>query len=102
MPERNEPPREEGGRELLNMSRLASALGVTRQWLHALRVKDPNFPPSERLPGSTREVWDLNAVRAYYEGRELRRGQRTDLKRQAQEAASDEQRDHGGGDAPTG
>ena len=80
MPERNEPRREEGERELMNMSRLADSLGVTRQWLHALRVKDPKFPPSERLPGSTREVWDLHAVRAYYEAREKRPGERTDLK----------------------
>lgn len=80
MPERKEPRREEGERELMNMSRLADSLGVTRQWLHTLRVKDPAFPPSERLPGSTREVWDLHAVRAYYEGREKRPGERTDLK----------------------
>lgn len=80
MPEREDPPREEGARELMNMSQLATALGVTRQWLHALRVKDPNFPPSERLPGSTREFWDLHAVRAYYEGREKKPGERTDLK----------------------
>ena len=80
MPERNESPQEEGARELMNMSGLASALGVTRQWLHALRVKDPNFPPSERVPGSTREVWDVQEVRAYYEAREKRPGERTDLK----------------------
>ncbi|SCK20226.1 hypothetical protein YUYDRAFT_02103 [Streptomyces sp. ScaeMP-e48] len=78
MPERNEPP--EGERELMNMSRLAASLGVTRQWLHRLRVTDPEFPPSERAPGSTREVWDLRAVRAYYEAREKRPGERTDLK----------------------
>ncbi|NUK22050.1 hypothetical protein [Streptomyces lunaelactis] len=80
MPEQDEPTPEEGARELMNMSGLASALGVTRQWLHALRVKDPKFPPAERLPGSTREVWDLKSVRAYYEGREKRPGERTDLK----------------------
>lgn len=51
MPEREDPQREEGARELMNMSQLATALGVTRQWLHALRVKDPDFPPSERPPG---------------------------------------------------
>lgn len=81
MPEREDPQREEGARELMNMSQLATALGVTRQWLHALRVKDPDFPPSERPPGSTREVWDLRAVRTYYEGREKRPGERTDLKK---------------------
>jgi predicted DNA-binding transcriptional regulator AlpA len=81
MSEREDPQPQEGARELLNMSKLADALGVTRQWLHALRVKDPGFPPSERLTGSTREVWDLAAVRAYYEGREKRPGERTDLKK---------------------
>ncbi|MGW1814093.1 hypothetical protein ACWCQM_11105 [Streptomyces sp. NPDC002125] len=80
MPERNEPPGEEGARELMNMSKLAESLGVTRQWLHRLRVSDPAFPASERLPGSTREVWDLHAVRAYYEARETKQGERTDLK----------------------
>lgn len=82
MPEREEPPREEGEeRELVNMSQLAAALGVTRQWLHALRVKDPAFPQSTRAPGSTREVWDVAVVRAYYDARERRPGERTDLKR---------------------
>lgn len=80
MPERKEPPREEGAQELMNMSTLAGALGVTRQWLHKLRVNDPEFPAAARLPGSTREVWDLHAVRAYYEGREKKPGERTDLK----------------------
>lgn len=80
MPEREEPQQQEGERELMNMSQLATALGVTRQWLHSLRVKDAGFPPSERQPGSTREVWDLGVVRRYYEGRELRKGERTDLK----------------------
>ncbi|NEC43249.1 helix-turn-helix domain-containing protein [Streptomyces sp. SID8016] len=80
MPERSEPPREEGVRELMNMSKLAEALGVTRQWLHKLRVSDPEFPAAERAPGSTRDVWDLRAFRVYYEGREKRPGERTDLK----------------------
>ncbi|NNJ04168.1 hypothetical protein HHX38_08475 [Streptomyces sp. PKU-MA01144] len=85
MPERDEPQQQEGARELMNMSQLAGALGVTRQWLHRLRVSDPAFPPSERPPGSTRDVWDLAAVRSYYEGREKRPGERTDLKRSADE-----------------
>ncbi|MEU5426864.1 hypothetical protein AB0H73_14840 [Streptomyces olivoreticuli] len=93
MPEREEPQKQEGARELMNMSQLATALGVTRQWLHALRVKDPDFPVSERIPGSTREVWDLGAVRAYYTGREKKPGERTDLKRQKEVTAqADEQR----------
>lgn len=81
MPEQGEPQQEKGARELMNMSQLANALGVTRQWLHRLRVSDPNFPASERAPGSTREVWDAAAVRAYYDARERRPGERTDLKR---------------------
>jgi hypothetical protein len=79
MPERNEPLQGNEERELMNMSQLANSLGVTRQWLHKLRVTDPAFPASERAPGSTREVWDLRAVRAYYEARERRPGERTDL-----------------------
>lgn len=80
MPEQERPEDQEGERELMNMSKLAATLGVTRQWLHALRVKDPDFPAPQRQPGSTREVWDPIAVREYYEGRELRPGERTDLK----------------------
>lgn len=90
MPEREDPQRKEGARELMNMSRLATSLGVTRQWLHTLRVKDPNFPPPEHLPGSTREVWDLYAVRTYYEGREKRPGERTDLKKPPKENPPDD------------
>ncbi len=87
MPDAPEPEekRSEEGR-LMNLSQLATELGVTRQWLHSLRVKDPMFPPSQRKPGSTREVWDLAEARAYYEGRELRPGERTDLKRKAEES----------------
>ncbi|MGW1182984.1 helix-turn-helix transcriptional regulator [Streptomyces drozdowiczii] len=78
MPEKKEPEPSEG--ELVNLSQLAAELGVSRQWLHALRLKDPGFPPSRRRPGSTREVWDLAEARAYYRARELRPGERTDLK----------------------
>ena len=97
MPERNEPPRKEGARELMNMSRLADTLGVTRQWLHRLRVSDPDFPASERVPGSTREVWDLHAVRAYYEGREKKPGERTDLKPKETPPDDPERNEPGGG-----
>jgi predicted DNA-binding transcriptional regulator AlpA len=82
-PEPEETQAEEG--RLVNLSQLAQELGVTRQWLHNLRVKDPEFPQSQRKPGSTREVWDLSEARAYYEGRELRPGERTDLKPKAEE-----------------
>ncbi|MFJ1869943.1 hypothetical protein [Streptomyces chartreusis] len=77
-PEPEETQVEEG--RLVNLSQLAAELGVTRQWLHNLRVKDPKFPPSRRKPGSTRDFWDLAEARAYYKGRELRPGERTDLK----------------------
>ncbi|MEU2764280.1 hypothetical protein [Streptomyces sp. NPDC007094] len=79
MPDEKKPvPTDEG--ELVNLSQLAEALGVTRQWLHALRTKDPAFPASRRKPGSTREFWDLGEARAYYKARELRPGERNDLK----------------------
>jgi predicted DNA-binding transcriptional regulator AlpA len=88
MPERGDPQQQGGARELMNMTQLATALGVTRQWLHALRVKDPNFPSPERPPGSTRDVWDVGAVRAYYKARDRRPGERTDLKRPKPPATS--------------
>ncbi|MEU0761610.1 hypothetical protein ABZ351_18285 [Streptomyces microflavus] len=85
MPDEREPdPVDEG--ELVNLSQLAVELGVTRQWLHKLRTADPAFPASKRQPGSTREVWDVAQVRAYYRGRELRPGERTDLKPPATDA----------------
>ena len=79
MPDKKEPEAPEEG-ELVNLSQLAAELGVTRQWLHALRTKDPAFPRSRRRPGSTRELWDLAEAQAYYWARELRPGERTDLK----------------------
>lgn len=79
MPDKEESGHTEGS-ELVNLSQLAEALGVTRQWLHALRTKDPAFPASRRRAGSTREFWDLAEARAYYEERERRPGWRTDLK----------------------
>jgi hypothetical protein len=80
MPDRDTPQQEEEP-ELMNMSQLAAELRVTRQWLHALRVKDPNFPAAQRVAGSTRDLWNLAEVRAYWEARDVRPGERTDLKR---------------------
>ncbi|MEV6105727.1 hypothetical protein AB0M28_13570 [Streptomyces sp. NPDC051940] len=87
MPDGQEPGRAEEGR-LVNLSQLAVELGVTRQWLHALRTKDPKFPAARRQPGSTRDVWDLAEARAYYDARELRPGERTDLQRPDAEGRS--------------
>ena len=82
MPDAPEPEKTQADEEgrLVNLSQLATELGVTRQWLHSLRLKDPAFPQSRRKPGSTREFWDVTEARTYYEGRELRPGERTDLK----------------------
>lgn len=80
MPERETPPEDEGAGELVNMSQLAAALGVTRQWLYALRTKDPAFPQPKRQPGSTRDLFELREARTYYRARELRPGERNDLK----------------------
>lgn len=82
MPEEHEPGEthetEEG--ELMNLSQLAQSLGVSRQWLHRVRLDDPSFPASRSRPGSTREFWDPAEVRTYWDARELRPGARTDLK----------------------
>jgi predicted DNA-binding transcriptional regulator AlpA len=82
MPDKPEPEETHETEEvrLVNLSQLAQELGVTRQWLHRLRTQDPNFPEPKKQPGSTRDVWDLAEGRAYYKGRELRPGERTDLK----------------------
>ncbi len=85
-PEPEKPQAEDEEGRLLNLSQLAAELGVTRQWLHALRLKDPDFPGARRKPGSTRDFWDLAEARAYYKARELRPGERTDLKKTAPEA----------------
>lgn len=87
MPERDEPQSSDAGREeptLVNMSRLADELGVTRQSLHTWRRHHEDFPQPQRRPGSTRDEWDLDEVRAYWESRDLRPGQRTDLQRDEQ------------------
>lgn len=86
MPERDDPPNEEA--ELVNLSQLATALGVSRQWLYRLRVQDPEFPEAKRKPGSTRDFFDLAEGRRYYAGRELRQGERTDLRRPEGDGAS--------------
>lgn len=104
MPDAQEPDetrRSEEGR-LVNMSQLAAELGVTRQWLHSLRLKDPDFPESRRKPGSTREHWDLAETRAYYENRELRPGERTDLKQRGEVSPDDVGTSKRGDDAPPG
>ncbi|MEV6836789.1 hypothetical protein AB0N17_20155 [Streptomyces sp. NPDC051133] len=62
------------------MSQLAAALGTTRQSLHNWRRQHADFPQPRRRKGSTRDEWDLDEVRAYWDTRELRPGQRTDLR----------------------
>jgi predicted DNA-binding transcriptional regulator AlpA len=82
MPEREEPQSTgagEGEERLLNMTQLAAALGTTRQSLHSWRRTHDDFPAPRRRPGSTRDEWSLDEVRAYWDARELRRGERTDL-----------------------
>jgi predicted DNA-binding transcriptional regulator AlpA len=69
---------QEGGPALVNMSTLAATLGVTRQWLHVLRTKDPDFPAPKRKPGSTRDLFDSAEVEAYYKRRLREPGRRTD------------------------
>jgi hypothetical protein len=69
---------QEGEPELVNMSALAESLGVTRQWLHVLRTKDPEFPAPQRKPGSTRDLFDLGEVEEYYRNRLREPGRRTD------------------------
>lgn len=83
MPEREEPPTRdasEGEPRLGNMSALAAELGVSRQALHNWRRKHEDFPEPQRRPGSTRDEWDLDEVRRYWDTRDLRPGERTDLK----------------------
>ncbi|MFE9624272.1 helix-turn-helix transcriptional regulator [Streptomyces sp. NPDC006527] len=83
MPEREEPQSTGASEEeprLLNMSQLAAELGTTRQSIHAWRRSHGDFPAPRRRPGSTRDEWDLDEVRRYWEARELRPGHRTDLR----------------------
>lgn len=83
MPEREESQSTDAGEgepRLVNMSTLATELGVSRQALHTWRRTHDDFPPARRRPGSTRDEWDLDEVRAYWENRDLRPGQRTDLR----------------------
>ncbi|MFI9600352.1 hypothetical protein ACIHCX_10805 [Streptomyces sp. NPDC052043] len=83
MPEREEPQStdaSEGEPTLVNMSQLAVELGVSRQALHTWRRHHDDFPQPQRRPGSTRDEWDLDEVRRYWDARDLRPGQRTDLR----------------------
>ncbi|MGW1587301.1 helix-turn-helix transcriptional regulator [Streptomyces sp. NPDC002386] len=82
MPQREEPPptsANEGEPTLLNMSQLAEALGVSRQALHAWRRAHDDFPQPQRRKGSTRDEWNVDEVRAYWQRRDTRPGHRTDL-----------------------
>lgn len=82
MPEREEPQPTsagEGESRLVNMSTLAAELGVSRQALHKWRRTHGDFPQARRRKGSTRDEWDVDEVRAYWENRDLQPGARTDL-----------------------
>jgi transposase-like protein len=69
----------EGEPTLRNMSQLAVELGTSRQALHKWRRHHEDFPQPRRRPGSTRDEWDLDEVRAYWQERDLHPGARTDL-----------------------
>ena len=82
MPEREEPQPTsagEGEPTYVNMSQLAAELGVSRQALHGWRRTHDDFPKPHRRPGSTRDEWDLDEVRRYWDARDLQPGKRTDL-----------------------
>ncbi|WP_125208670.1 hypothetical protein [Streptomyces griseofuscus] len=64
----------------MGISALAAELGVSRQALHKWRRTHPDFPESRRRPGSTRDEWDLDEVRRYWDARDLQPGARTDLR----------------------
>ena len=78
------------------MPDLLVAAGIKPVGLSRLRVlaKAPGFPSPVYVRGNVR-LWDWSAVEAYFRGRVLRPGERTDLKRK-QEGTTDES--SGGGE----
>lgn len=82
MPEREDPRTGDAGEgepRLGNMLEVAAELGVSRQTVHNWRRTHDDFPQPRRRPGSTRDEWDLDEVRRYWDARPLQPGARTDL-----------------------
>ncbi|MEU2487098.1 hypothetical protein ABZ593_21125 [Streptomyces sp. NPDC012617] len=56
--------------------------------IRQLAATDPNFPAPVYERGRLR-LWNWEAVHAYFSGRTLRQGERTDLRRQQEEPSGD-------------
>lgn len=70
----------------MTITEIAKLVGRSRQLIHGLATKDPNFPAPQVEPGSTRLRYDRAEIEAWWASREVRQGRRTDLEnRQAAE-----------------
>ncbi|MEU6054202.1 hypothetical protein ABZ829_27750 [Streptomyces xanthochromogenes] len=64
---------------------IAERRGLTRQRVHRIARTDPKFPDPVIEPGSTRVKYLAEAIDAYFDGRVLRPGRRTDLEKRNRE-----------------
>lgn len=76
-----------GGPELISLREVARRLGLSHQRVSQLSRSDPNFPKLV-LVGRSKAV-DWHEAEPYFQTRETRQGQRTDLKTATDEEVSD-------------
>ena len=76
-----------GGPELISLREVARRLGLSHQRVSQLSRSDPNFPKLV-LVGRSKAV-DWHEAEPYFQTRETRQGQRTDLKTVTDEEVSD-------------
>jgi predicted DNA-binding transcriptional regulator AlpA len=76
----------------MTISEIAAMVGRSRQLVHRLATKDPEFPVGVVEPGSTRIRYPRGAVEAWWEQRKasLRQGRRTDLEKKREEGGADD------------
>jgi predicted DNA-binding transcriptional regulator AlpA len=77
---------ESGGPELISLREFARRVGISHQRVSQLSRTDPNFP--KLVPVGRSKAVDWHEAEPYYEARERRQGERTDLKSPPDEESS--------------
>lgn len=72
---------EKGAPQYMNIAQIAARFDISRQMIHRIRLKDPNFPAGVQREGSTATWFEEAAVEAYFRDRPKQPGRRTDIER---------------------
>lgn len=91
---------EPGGPELISLREVARRLGISHQRVSKMSRTDPDFPPLVAV-GRAKAV-DWRVAEPYFQTRQSRQGERTDIKAKQPQERPDDSSDDARPDAPAG